>query len=59
MKLLKSAAAFILVQLKGNRDILNQSNIYNLNKEIEKKNNWYENFLTPDENRHSKIMSSY
>jgi hypothetical protein len=36
MKFLRSVAGFILVELKGNRDILNQLNIYNLNKDIEK-----------------------
>lgn len=36
MKFLRSVAGFILVELKGNGDILNQLNVYNLNKETEK-----------------------
>jgi hypothetical protein len=33
IKFLRTVAGFILVQLKGNRDTLNQLNTYNLNKE--------------------------
>jgi hypothetical protein len=59
MKFVWSLAGYTPAYFKGNTEIRNQPDIYNLKEEREKKKAWHEHILRMDENRPWKILLNY